>query len=221
MSPDSRYRPQSSRVQHQCPGRARQYRVPAGRVFSLQATRLVSSTRRPVRSEAITPRSPGRPQPGLEAVAAVLHGQAGPALLDAYHTMNGTRSDCSLYAPGLCPVRLPHGSRRRGAPLIDYGAVTMGYRYRSSTVLTASEDISPLLPPRSYSGRAWYTGSARSGQSLRLPGDFHHRPVRKALRTAFAGTNGAAWISAADRVTQQLGVPLDVRISLQCGAERC
>jgi FAD binding domain len=32
-----------------------------------------------------TPRSPGRPQPGLEAVAAVLHGPAGPALFDTYH----------------------------------------------------------------------------------------------------------------------------------------
>jgi putative polyketide hydroxylase len=90
-------------------------------------------------------------------VAAVLYSQVGPALLDLPITMNGTQSDRSLYAAGLCPVRLPHGSRRRGAPLIDYGAVTMGYRYRSSAVLGASEDISPLLPPGSYSGRAWYT----------------------------------------------------------------
>jgi hypothetical protein len=79
VSPDPRHRPQGSRVQHRSPGRARQYH--AGRVFSLQAaTRLVSSTRRPVGSAA-TPRSPGRPQPCLEAVAAVLHGQARPALL--------------------------------------------------------------------------------------------------------------------------------------------
>jgi putative polyketide hydroxylase len=38
-----------------------------------------------------TPRSPGRPQPGLEAVAAVLHGQAGLASarysIYTYHTM--------------------------------------------------------------------------------------------------------------------------------------
>jgi putative polyketide hydroxylase len=38
------------------------------------------------------------------------------------------------------------GHRRRGVSLIDYGAVTMGYRYRSSAVLGASEDILPLLP---------------------------------------------------------------------------
>jgi hypothetical protein len=67
-----------------------------------------------------TPRSPGRPQPGLEAVAAVLHSQAGSALQSIPITMNGTRSDCSLYAAGLCPVRLPHGSRRRGATHISF-----------------------------------------------------------------------------------------------------
>jgi hypothetical protein len=72
---------------------ARQYR--AGRVFSLQATRLVSSTRRWARRQH---RSPGRPQRGLEAEAAVLHGQAGAALLDTSITMNGTRSDCSVCA---------------------------------------------------------------------------------------------------------------------------
>jgi hypothetical protein len=63
---------------------ARGSTVPVG--CSLQATRLVSSTRRPV-SSAATPRSPGRPQPGLEAVTAVLHGQAGPALYSIPITM--------------------------------------------------------------------------------------------------------------------------------------
>jgi hypothetical protein len=33
VSPDSRHRPQSSRVQHRCPGRARQYRAGRPRVF--------------------------------------------------------------------------------------------------------------------------------------------------------------------------------------------
>jgi hypothetical protein len=79
---------------------ARDSTVPAGRVFSLKATRPVSSTRRPaVGLETTIPRSPGRPQPGLEAVAAVLHGQAGPARYSiyTYRAMNGTRSDCSHY----------------------------------------------------------------------------------------------------------------------------
>ena len=114
----------------------------------------------------------GRPRPGGEAVmpqatslllgltkystasfakslAAVLHGQAGPALLDIPITMNGTRSDCSLYAAGLCPVRLPHGSRRRGATLIDYGAVTMGYRYTARRPYSARQRTSRRCSPRS------------------------------------------------------------------------
>jgi putative polyketide hydroxylase len=92
-----------------------------------------------------TPRNPGRPQPGLEAVAAVLHGQAGPALLDIYHNERhpiGLLTICSRPLPGSVPawVKAP-GS------VIDYGAVTMAYRYRSSAVLGAPEDnISPLLP---------------------------------------------------------------------------
>jgi hypothetical protein len=42
-SSDPLHRPRSSRVQHRCPGGARGSTVPAGRVFSLKATRLVSS----------------------------------------------------------------------------------------------------------------------------------------------------------------------------------
>ena len=69
------------------------------------------------------PRTPS--QPGLEAMAAaVLHSQAGPARYSiyTYHTMNGTnRTALTIYAAaGLCPARLRHWSRRRGAPLIDY-----------------------------------------------------------------------------------------------------
>jgi hypothetical protein len=98
-------------------------------------------------------RSPGRRQPGLEAEAAVLHGQAGPALYSiyTYHTMNGTnRTALTIYAAaGLCPARLRHASRRRGAPLIDYGGGDDGlHRYHSSAVLGASEDISPSLHPK-------------------------------------------------------------------------
>jgi putative polyketide hydroxylase len=96
-------------------------------------------------------------------VAAVLHGQAGPAhySIYTYHTMNGTnRTALTIYAAaGLCLARLRHGSRRRrGAPLIDYGGGDDGLipRYRSSAILGASEDISPLLP-KEHSGRAWYT----------------------------------------------------------------
>jgi putative polyketide hydroxylase len=147
MSPDSRHRPQSSRVQHRCPGRARQYR--AGRVFLAgDSARIINPLTGGLGGN--TRVRPGRPH---NLTWKLWQRCSTARLVPRYSipiTMNGTRSDCSLYAAaGLCPVRLPHGSRRRGAPLIDYRAVTMGYhRYRSSAVLGASEDISPLLPPK-------------------------------------------------------------------------
>jgi hypothetical protein len=139
VSSDSRHRPQSARVQHRCPGHARGSTVPAGWVFSLKATWLVSSTGRPaVGSAATTPRSPGRPHNQAwklwqRCSTARLVSRA-LLVIPLSHNVNGTRSDCSHYicSRGLYPLRLPHGSRRRGAPLIDYGAVTMGY-YRGTT----------------------------------------------------------------------------------------
>jgi putative polyketide hydroxylase len=123
--------------------RSRGSTVPAG--SSLQATRLISSARRPVGSEA-TPRSPGRPQRGLEVVAAVLYGQAGAALLDTYHNERhpiGLLTICSRPLPGSAPawVKAPRCPTHRlwGG---DDGLAVPG----SSAVLGASEDISPLLP---------------------------------------------------------------------------
>jgi hypothetical protein len=153
MSSDPGHRPQSTRVHNISAQVARSSIVPAGRVFSLQATRLVSSTRRPaVSSEATTPRSPGRRQPGLEAVAAVLHGQAGPALYSiyTYHNERHPIGLLSLYMqqrplPGLAPAwvkgsRYPTHRLRGG----DDGLPI----YRSSAVLGASKDISPSLHPK-------------------------------------------------------------------------
>jgi hypothetical protein len=97
--PDSRHRPQSSRVQHRCPGRAA---VPCrqGVFLAGDSARIINP---PTGGElgGKTPRSPGRPEPGLEAVEAVLHGQAGSARATRYiplsHNVDGTRSDCSHY----------------------------------------------------------------------------------------------------------------------------
>jgi putative polyketide hydroxylase len=132
--------------------------------------------------------------------------------------MNGTQSDCSHYicSRGLCPVRLPHGSRRRGAPLIDYGAMTMALPvYRSSAVLGASEDISPS-PPKELAGepgtRAPHVAVTFGGREISTINLYERRFV------LLARANGAAWISAAERVIQRLGVPLDVCI-YRFGAE--
>jgi hypothetical protein len=132
VSSDSRHRPQSARVQHRCPGRARQYRACQPGV-SLKATRLVSSTGRPAVGSAAKHREvrPGRPQPGLEDVAAVLRGQAGPALYSIYlsHNERNPIGLLSLYMQQQAFARFGSrmGLRRRGTPLMDYeGKVTMG-----------------------------------------------------------------------------------------------
>jgi hypothetical protein len=106
--------------------------------------------------------NPGRPQPGLEAEAAALHGQAGAALLDTYHNEWHPIGLLSIYAAaGLCPVRLPHGSKRRGAPLIDYGrAVTMGYRYTARR---------PYSAPRRTSRRRSPQGAIAGEPGIRAP----------------------------------------------------
>jgi hypothetical protein len=71
--PDPRHRPQSSRVQHRCPGCARQYH--AGRA-GVPCRRRLGSYHQPAATGGLggnTGVRPGRPQPGLEAVATVLH----------------------------------------------------------------------------------------------------------------------------------------------------
>jgi hypothetical protein len=129
---------------------ARGSTVPAGRVF-LEGDSTRTSTGRPAVGSAakhrevqdaltIRPGSCGSSAPRLSWSRPILD-------IPLSHNERHSIGLLSLYAAaGLCPIRLPHGSRRQGAPLIDYGAVTMGcHRYRSSAVLGASEEISPLL----------------------------------------------------------------------------
>jgi putative polyketide hydroxylase len=146
-------------------------------------------------------------------LAAVLHSQAGPALLDTYHD---ERHPIGLLTMQQAFARF--GSRMgQGAevPLIDSGAVTMGYRYRSSAVLGASEDMSPLLL-KDLTGqqgtRAPHVAVTLGGREISTIDLYGRRFV------LLAGANGAAWISAAKRVMQRLDVPLDTyRFGVELG----
>jgi putative polyketide hydroxylase len=137
-------------------------------------------------------------------LAAVLHGQAGPALLDTYHEERHPTGSLTMQqafarfgsrmGPG---VEVPH---------IDYGAVAMGYQYRSSAVLGASEDISPLLPGQlagQPGTRAPHVAVTLGGRELSTIDLYGRRFV------LLAGPGGAAWISAAERFRRRLGIPLD------------
>jgi putative polyketide hydroxylase len=137
-------------------------------------------------------------------LVAVLRGQAGPALLDTYHD---ERHPTGLLTMQQAFARF--GSRMGpGAevPLVDYGAVAMGYRYRSSAVLGGSEDISPLLPEEltgQPGTRAPHVSITLGGRKISTIDLYGRRFV------LLAGTNGTAWISAAERIMQRLDVPLD------------
>jgi hypothetical protein len=140
-------------------------------------------------------------------LAAVLHGQAGPALLDTYHA---ERHPIGLFtmqqALARWQSRMGMG-KAKNDPLVDYRAVTFGYQYRSSAVLGAPEDAVPALLPEELTGqpgtRAPHVAVTLNGREISTIDLYGQRFV------LLAGINGTPWASAAERVVQRLGVPLD------------
>ena len=78
-------------------------------------------------------------------LAAVLNGYAEPSLLDTYHT---ERHPIGAFTMRQALARFGARMGYTGAnePLIDYAAVTNGYQYRSTAVVGAGEDTTPLMP---------------------------------------------------------------------------
>jgi putative polyketide hydroxylase len=129
-------------------------------------------------------------------LALVHHGQAGPALLDTYER---ERRPVGLLTMGQALARF--GSRMgpdAGPALIDYGAVSMGYRYPAGP----DGDTTPLLPrdlagqPGTRAPHAPITVAGRQLSTLDLYG------TRLVL---LAGPTGHSWVDAAAR----LDVPVD------------
>jgi putative polyketide hydroxylase len=168
--------------------------VPAGWVFSLQAaTRLVSSTRRP----AVGLEAKHRGVQDAHNLAWKLWQRCSMAarlVSRARYSIYLSRNErhpiglLSLYAAAaLCPVRLLHGSRRRGALLIYYGAVTMGC-YRGTArqpYSTRRRTHLAVAPPKgAIAGepgiRAPHIAVTFGGREIFPPS----RPVRTALRAA-------------------------------------
>ncbi len=138
-------------------------------------------------------------------LAAVLNNEASPALLNTYHDERHPIGLLTMQqALARFGSRMGLGSK---IPLIDYAAVTMGYRYRSSAVLHATEeDISPLLPkdligqPGTRAPHVPVTFGDREISTIDLYGRHF---------VLLAGTNGSGWIPAVKRVMQCLGIPVD------------
>jgi putative polyketide hydroxylase len=139
-------------------------------------------------------------------LAAVLHGQAGPGLLDSYHDeRHAIGSLVMQQALARFAFRMGPGGGSESAPLIDYQAVSLGYQYRSSAVLGAAGDAPPLSPEELAGGpgtRAPHLEVALKSDKLSTIDLYGREPV------LLAGPGGAGWLAAGERVGERLGVPL-------------
>jgi putative polyketide hydroxylase len=134
-------------------------------------------------------------------LAAVVKGTAGERLLDTY---DEERRPTGLLTMGQALARF--GTRMapgQGAEVIDYGAVVLGYQYRSSAVPGASDgDPRPLLPaqltgqPGSRAPHLQVTHNHRAISTL----DLYGRGL-----VLLTGVDGAGWVAAAASLT----VPVD------------
>jgi putative polyketide hydroxylase len=132
-------------------------------------------------------------------LAAVVRGEAGPALLDTYHD---ERQPVGLLTMGQALVRW--GSRVGGGtdvgevPL-DYATIAFGYRYQSAAVIEAPADARPALPPAELTGqpgtRAPHVWLERDGEHLSTIDLFGRGYV------LLTGADCGAWADAARSVT--------------------
>lgn len=146
-------------------------------------------------------------------LALVLRGQAGPALLDTYEAERRPVGCLTMQqALARFGARMGPGAV---TPLLDYAAVAMGYRYRSTAILGTPEDDAPLHP-RELAGqlgtRAPHLPISRGGAESSSLDLYGRRFV------LLAGPEGAAWIAAAERVTAHLDITLDAyRFGVELG----
>jgi putative polyketide hydroxylase len=132
-------------------------------------------------------------------LAAVVRGEAGPALLETYHD---ERHPVGLLTMGQAlarwGARVGEGSDGEGQPLLDYAAVAFGYHYRSAAIAGAEADGPPALMPAELTGqpgtRAAHQWLCQNGQQ-RSTIDLFGRGF-----VLLAGPDGAAWVDAAKSV---------------------
>jgi hypothetical protein len=132
-------------------------------------------------------------------VAAVLRGEAGPALLDTYESERHPVAELI--------VKYALGRMQGEAWTQDYNTVSLGYRYHSAAVLAEPDDDGGLLEdPRQPSGRpgtrAPHVVLTRHGAELSTLDLVGRGP---ALLT---GRTGDVWVEAAGKVEGELGVAL-------------
>jgi putative polyketide hydroxylase len=133
-------------------------------------------------------------------LAAVVKGEAGLALLDTYHDERRPVGLLTMeQALARWGSRVGEGVDEETVPLMDYAAITFGYRYQSAAVLGAPEDLRPALPITELTGqpgtRAPHIWLTRHGQRLSTIDLFGRDYV------LLTGPDGSAWVDAARSVT--------------------
>jgi putative polyketide hydroxylase len=139
-------------------------------------------------------------------LSAVLHGQAGPGLLDSYHDERRAIGELVMrQALARFQFRMTQEGGGGSVPLLDHQSVSLGYQYRSSAVLGAAGDAAPL-PPERLTGapgtRAPHAEVVRDGDKLSTIDLYGREPV------LLAGPEGAEWLRAGEWVADRAGVPL-------------
>jgi putative polyketide hydroxylase len=133
-------------------------------------------------------------------LAAVLKGEAGPALLDTYHDERRPVGLLTMEQAGArWGSRVGEGVDEETVPLMDFAAVAFGYRYQSAAVLGAPVDPRPALPISGLAGqpgtRAPHIWLTRDGQRLSTIDLFGRDYI------LLTGPEGGAWVEAARSVT--------------------
>lgn len=140
-------------------------------------------------------------------LAAVLHGQAGPRLLDTYEAERRPVAQTTMdTAMQILTAR--HHAAGAEATRIDEVSMAFGYRYRSTAVCTEpGTPDRPVEDPRVPSGRPgfraphiWLDRAGTRVSTLDLcTGAF----------TLLAGAEGAQWVTAARNTAAALGLVVD------------
>ncbi|MFJ9853906.1 FAD-dependent monooxygenase [Streptomyces sp. NPDC101150] len=161
----------------------------------------------------------------LAKLAAVLHGQAGPALLDSYaaerRPVGALALEQSLLRLSDPRLHWDHGpqapARRAAAGAVNAPVIHLGYRYVSAAVI----DPQPQLPSRENAehnldgapgSRLPHLWVERNGPGTPPPSGSGGRVstldlIRSRL-TLLTGSGGDPWIEAAREAAGRLGVEL-------------
>lgn len=141
-------------------------------------------------------------------LAHVLHGTAGPELLDTYDAERRPNSALvaeQAYARYVARLD-PDLPKDNLAEMLDDAAIELGAVYGSSAVVPETSDLPDTHNPRtgtllvgSRAPHVWLTKDGEKVSSLDL--------VRRGF-LLLAGSDGAAWSDAAAAVAAELGVPI-------------